>query len=141
MSQSCIRYKPIKDNVQTADGATQEIVGCVDLVVKFSGKENLVKFYIVPSLQQEIYLGIDFWFEFDLAPLKINEIACQSSAQSVDTNVHLLSKEHKAALESIKANFPSFSKEGLGKTKILSHKIDVGSSEPFKKRHYPVFPS
>ena len=140
LSKLGMRYKSIKDNVQTADGAAQEIVGCVDLVVKFNDKENLVKFYIVPSLQQEIYLGIDFWFTFGLAPLKINEIVCQSTEQTVDTNVHILSEEHNAALDSVKAKFPSFSEEGLGKTDVLSHKIDVGSSEPFKKRHYPVSP-
>ncbi|KAH8280002.1 hypothetical protein KR054_004843, partial [Drosophila jambulina] len=35
----------------------------------------------------------------------------------------------------------SFSQEGLGKTNLISHSIDVGTAKPIKQRHFPVSPA
>ncbi|KAH8286813.1 hypothetical protein KR044_003965, partial [Drosophila immigrans] len=35
----------------------------------------------------------------------------------------------------------SFSQEGLGKTNLISHSIEVGNAKPIKQRHFPVSPA
>lgn len=37
--------------------------------------------------------------------------------------------------------FPNFDKEGLGRTSLIKHTIDVGSCTPIKQRFYPVSPA
>lgn len=37
--------------------------------------------------------------------------------------------------------FPSFAKEGLGRTTYLKHHIDIGDAKPVKQRFYPVSPA
>ncbi|KAH8406928.1 hypothetical protein KR222_007158, partial [Zaprionus bogoriensis] len=35
----------------------------------------------------------------------------------------------------------SFTQEGLGKTNLITHSIDVGKAKPVKQRHFPVSPA
>lgn len=55
--------------------------------------------------------------------------------------MHTLSSVQKQNLEKVIKLFPSFAEEGLGKTTILSHNIDVETAKPIKQRHYPVSPA
>ena len=130
--------KAINENILTADGTRQRIDCVVKTDVTYNGMTKQIKFYVVPSLTQPLYLGIDFWRVFRIAPAIINEVQLEITP---DSNVHELSAEQQTAFESIKAEFPSFSVEGLGKTNLLAHRIDVGEAQPIKQRHYPVSPA
>ena len=124
--------------MHTADGAPQAVLGYIDTEVVFQNVAKPFRLYVVPSLSQPLYLGIDFWKVFGLAPVMCNEVSLPSS---VDENVHVLSSSEQSLLDIVKQQFPSFVAQGLGQTQLLTHKIDVGSANPIKQRHYPVSPA
>lgn len=49
--------------------------------------------------------------------------------------------DQRQQLSAVIQLFPNFEKEGLGRTSIIKHTIDVGSSTPVKQRFYPVSPA
>ena len=130
-----LSLKPIKSTVYTADGAGQNIIGVVQVPISYKDETKLIELYVVPSLSQTLYLGIDFWKEFNIAPALISEI---KSKPDLEANKHVLTVAQHENLDKVKVLFPSFSAEGLGKTALIAHKIDVGEAQPIKKRHYPV---
>lgn len=71
--QEEIEYRPLNCNVQTADGKGQEILGKLRTAIEYNGKSKDLTLYIVPTLKQSLYLGIDFWTEFQLLPVGIGE--------------------------------------------------------------------
>ena len=121
------------------------------LKVKYKEVEQEILFYICPSLEQPIYLGVDFWKKFDLAPHLFEVSAIQM--EDVLKNLPPLSREHylgpheltpqqQKELEIVKNEFLCFEKNGLGKTHLEVHKIDlVDGAVPVKDRHYPISPA
>lgn len=97
--------------------------------------------YIVPSLEQPLYLGIDFWNKFGITS-KISSFSFMDEVceQSDSTKHHELSAADRARLVRIIDAFPSSSKLGLGRTKLVTHVIDVGAAKPLKQRFYAVSP-
>lgn len=57
-------------SVQIASGQSQIIEGYADNIIEFMGKANKIRLYIIPSLQNELFLGVDFWIAFDSQNLK-----------------------------------------------------------------------
>lgn len=134
--------KPLKQTVQTADGKAQSVVGYVDTMIEYCNKSKLIRLFVVPSLSQELYLGIDFWEKFGLAPVMVEEIHNALSTPEIpDQNVHDLSPDQHCALNSVKEEFLSCEEVGLGKTTALQHRIDVGTATPVKQRHHFVSPA
>lgn len=133
-----LKVKRINSAVKTADGANQSIVGYVDANTVFGDKTKLIRFYLIPSLKQPVYFGIDFWNQFGLAPIIVEEV---TSPEEANRNVHILTNDQARRLSEIKSMFPASDKEGLGKTGILQHVIDTGKAEPVKQRHYAVSPA
>lgn len=132
-----LRVKGVKSSVRTADGNSQEVVGYVDVEISYKSQIRLIRLYIIPSLSQELYLGIDFWKEFEIAPMVISEI----SAPPIDSNVHVLDEDQLSQLESVRSIFPVSSSTELSKTTLLQHNINVGNAKAIKQRHYPVSPA
>ena len=133
-----LAYKPIDRTIFTADGSKQEIKGIVDVLITYEEKTKPIELYVVPSLNQELYLGVDFWKAFSLAPAIISEVEAEPTQ---DPNIHNLSETQTKTLEIIKSLLASYNKEGLGKTSLMAHNINVGEAAPIKKRHYPVSPA
>ncbi|KAH8350098.1 hypothetical protein KR084_011774, partial [Drosophila pseudotakahashii] len=117
--------KPLRCAVKTADGQSQEIIGKLTTEVIFRNKMKEISFYIVPSLTQNLYLGIDFCVNFDLLPSCLTDISVLALE---DPLLRPLSSE-------------LFSENGLGRTSVLAHSIDVAEATPIKQRHYPVSPA
>lgn len=95
--------------------------------------------FVAPKLEQSLYLGSDFFDAYQLWPSSISEL--NVSGSSNDDNSHSLSPEQQLTLNNIMRSFPSFEVRGLGRTTHLEHRIDTGSSEPVKQRHYPYSPA
>lgn len=133
-----LKIKPIVTSVKTADGAQQKVVGYVDVPITFNHKTKLFRLYLIPSLSQELYLGIDFWKAFGIEPSIVSEIA-PSVVQ--DPNMHELTAEQKLQLDAATSLLPSSETLGLGKTDVLCHTINTTDSRPIKQRHYPVSPA
>lgn len=136
-----ISYKSLKSSVSTADGSRQNVIGFCILPIKFKDVTRNIDFYIVPSLSQEAYFGINFWREFALAPdiLNVSEIeSCNLTEGKLD--LHVLNPDQKLTLEKTIMLFPSFEKLGLGCTNLLEHHIDTADFVPIKSKHYPLSP-
>lgn len=126
------------------------VIGYADADVTFRHKTERIRFYLIPSLSNEVYLGVDFWRRFDLLP-KIEEMSFQALEETEeespledenhDPDMHILGPEQKQALQTIIDLFPTSENEGLGKTTLIKHSIDVGESKPTKQRYYAVSPA
>lgn len=129
--------------IQTASGQSQTIDGYTDATIHFQGKSNKIRLYIVPSLTNHLYLGIDFWSVFNLLPKleEISQVPQDADSEEDTPDMHQLDSEQKARLQEIISIFPSSEKEGLGKTTLIKHHIDVGQARPTKQRYHAVSPA
>lgn len=138
-------HLPIKSfisSVCTADGSKQKVIGYCEVLITYKGVTKPINLYIVPSLSQTLYLGLDFWRSFALAPSIIPPIDSIELGETdkCDTSFHVLSSHEKLQLDQVIQDFPSFEKIGLGCTSLLEHNIDTGNANPIKCRHYPLSP-
>lgn len=121
-------FKRISSIVRTADGSSQEVVGFIKENITFKGIDKLITIFIIPSLDKELFLGVDFWELFDLLPkglVKGNYLSDNLSYVSTVSTKVSLSPIELQRLEQVVRLFPSFSKEGLGRTSVLCHSIDT----------------
>lgn len=154
-----------KSHVNTADGNSQVVLGFINTDVTFRQQTKLLKLFIIPSLAHRVILGIDFWKSFNLCPelvessdiLVFNNITNSLSVLSSLTDSKILSDEVKSPndldhsypitidqrqqLDAVINLFPNFEKQGLGRTSLIQHSIDVGNATPIKQRFYPVSPA
>jgi len=95
---------------------------------------KVLEFHIIPSLNQDLYLGITFWAVFNLLPssMQVSEMVSDS---------HNLTEGQQCSLSKVIGTFPSFASSGLGKTTFISYEIDVGDAKPIKQCHFPVLPA
>lgn len=129
--------------VRTAGGDTQHIEGFADINVTYREESRRIRFYVIPSLTSPLYLGIDFWLAFNLLPKldSLTEVDPCPEDVMVTPDMHELNKEQRDCLRKVVALFPSSEKEGLGRTSLLKHHIDVNGARPSKQRHYAVSPA
>lgn len=137
LQQLDIKWKEVKSEIQTASGQRQGVQGYADVPVTFKNITHSIRLYIIPTLSQPVYFGIDFWIAFELMP-KLEEIELPKQDEN---NMHELTQVQIATLEKVKATFPACDKEGLGKTTLLQHRIDVGNATPIKHRYHAVSPA
>lgn len=159
------QFFPTKSFVKTADGTVQQTLGFLEVEVSFRDQTKRLKFLIVPKITQRVILGLDFWKAFNLAAdvfhsafisegdilsnptIAATNIAFNSEFDNLSTindndNVkYPLTSTQITQLRAIIKLFPDFSEQGLGRTKLIEHDIDVGDSRPVKQRFYPVSPA
>lgn len=138
LERNGLKWTKVRSNVKTADGIQQQIIGKMALEIQYNGRTEVMTFFIVPSLKQPLYLGVDFWRKFKIAPQIISEI---TPPERSDPNMHQLSSEQTSQLNQIVKTFPSFEQQGLGRTKITEHFIDTGEATPVRQKCYPVSPA
>ncbi|XP_055838190.1 uncharacterized protein K02A2.6-like [Episyrphus balteatus] len=136
-----VSFKSFCSKVRTASGQNQPIIGELTTSVTYKGITKQITLYLVPSLEQTLYLGVNFWKSFEIAPQIISEISSIDLDSCRDSNAHELSPDQTSKLQSVIGLFPSAAKFGLGKTKLEEHTINTGDAEPVKQRHYPVSPA
>lgn len=146
IEQLGLTMKPINQSVHTADGSSQSVLGFVEPKVSFKDRVEKIRLFVIPSLTQELYLGVDFWRKFELAPDIIGELTSSTNipprpADSIALSSHELSEGQQVLLDSVRSEFLSSEDVGLGKTPLLQHRIDTGSSVPIKQRYYTVSPA
>lgn len=125
----------LDEGLRTADGKVQAIIGRVKARIQWRQKTVELILYLVPSLKQKLYLGIDFWEMFGLAPTVLAEISIDNA------NMVELSAEQRQRLEHVKNLFPPSTKLGLGRTHLMEHVIEVyDETVPIKQRYYPISP-
>ncbi|KAM8702075.1 hypothetical protein ACLKA7_001875 [Drosophila subpalustris] len=155
--------QPYASMVRTVAGASRPILGRVVLPVKYKERVEEIVFYMCPDLQQELYLGIDFWRAFEIAPdvlgapetsegdpdvseatVANTDVTYYRDEDDVESDPETWNLEERQVtqLEAVKREFLQFEKDGLGKTHLLQHRIQlIEGTETVKDRHYPLSPA
>lgn len=141
---------PVNQNVKTADGTNLKCLGYMSLPIMYDNKVKVIKFYIVPQITSPMIFGVDFWKQFNLSInliLENSQFQNKSYINSIDINNGLeeynnLTLSHKHEINSMIKKFENISTEkvGLGRTNMISHRIDTGLHPPIKQRYIPLSP-
>lgn len=136
--------------VTIANGAPCKIQGSVEIPVTLEGNVKIINFLVVPSLVNDIILGIDFWKEMSIVP-NVQNHTWTFGAKSGNTHELLisaalversnLSLDQKAQLENILDYWKEVIPQKLEGTNLVEHFIDTGDNRPIKQRYYPVSPA
>lgn len=109
-------FRKIKSSVRTADGSSQEVIGLVGIEIFHRNQTRKITFYIVPSLNQRVILGLDFWRAFGL----INSLTLYENGNPniftldfEDPDRFPLTPQQQQQIEIVKTLYPSFEKQGL----------------------------
>lgn len=140
LKEANVDMVPFDGEVTTASNSKSKIVGKVKGNISFKGIEKSFTILVIPSLKQPLYLGSNFVKSFELAP-KLFSMEEIGSTTETDPQIHDLTDEQKSRLQKVVDKLPSYEKLGLGKTHLLQHTIDTGTSPPVKQRHYPYSPA
>jgi hypothetical protein len=105
--------------------------------IEYGGEKKPIEIFIVPSLQQVLYLGIDFWKLYHLlhSNFQVDELVLPSNDNSADQLE--ISAAQKLKLANVVKASQSFAKLGH----LIEHSIDGGDAKPVKQRHFPVSPA
>ncbi|KNC30731.1 Retrovirus-related Pol polyprotein from transposon 297 [Lucilia cuprina] len=144
-----LNVSPILAEVRTAGGKEYNVIGKTSLNVDYKGKSGRVEFYLVPDLIQKVYLGINFWREFQIAPeiFELDAIEPEVLESNFPLNVdnvdeHKLTLEQQKKLDEVKSSFRTYEEHGLGRTQMEIHTIElIEGTVPIKDRYYPVSPA
>lgn len=142
---------PMSSRVTTAGGTQYNVLGKIKAIIKYQEQEKFMTLYLCPQLEQELYLGIDFWRTFELAPdvigaaeINIEKVFRDMTDTGPDykLNPHELTNDQENRLKCIVKKFKTFEENGLGCTSLEKHSIKlVEGAEPVKDRHYPMSPA
>jgi hypothetical protein len=136
-----IPFTSINQYVKTAGGKKYKIVGKALIEIKFKNTKSFVELHIIPELEQDVYLGINFWKTFGLLNTLYKSLTEIEELSKLD-KCDILDTRQKEQLSQIINLFPDFEKEGLGKTKLLEHVIEVfPETKPIKQRYFSVSPA
>lgn len=146
LEKSDVKVSRCPTLISTASGDKQRVLGYIDVATKFNDQCKIIRFYLVPSLSQPLYLGINF-FELFNVKLSVSELSIEDGIKPLlntsdnKSEYHLLSSDQQSELKRVIDMLPNCTSLGLGKTQLLSHHIDVGDAKPVKQRHYAVSPA
>ena len=137
-----ISYKKLNESVETASGRKFPIIGSVSTNISFQNTSKMIELFIIPDLQQDVYLGADFFLKFSLMKKLIESFSLEQDSTVKTPNMHSLNFKDQNQLDHIISMFPSFEQNGLGKTHLLQHKIEIEpNSRPIKQRYFSVSPA
>ncbi|KAG7305634.1 hypothetical protein JYU34_009728 [Plutella xylostella] len=140
--------------LSTADGTAHKISSMIYLPVEFSDGYNVVGFFIMDNLKHDIILGMNFFECFNLSIrhgiknyeiLESLDIHSNSETTSMSTRHSVISREElsteqKYELDEVIEAMRNTIGIGLGRTKLIEHRIDTGDALPVKQRQYPFSP-
>lgn len=127
--------------------------GYILLPIRFENKFSVIKGHVIPEIETSLILGIDFWNNFNICPkyltksdhLYLNEPSCCDITKSSELYVFAyenLTSSQKLIADDIVQKFKaiSFTERGLGRTHLITHRIDTGDTEPIRQRYYRMSP-
>ena len=131
--------------LRTADGRLQDVRGTLSLPLTVDGISRVLKVLVVSSISQTLTLGVDFLTTFkvrtDFSAGKFFVDSSQVDPPGAIQGLDDLSSRQKAQLSEVIALFRTLDKPQLGRTSLITHKIDTGDAEPLKQRYYPFSPN
>lgn len=138
-------------SVVTAGGHTIRSRGYINLPIYFEGNFHIIKAYVVPEIETALILGIDFWRKFQLCPKYLGSTAItrempvtliNTTADTHITSYDLLDEKQRVIADNLVNQFRDISMEikGLGRTSVITHRIDTGDAIPIRQRYYRMSP-
>lgn len=139
-------------NFTAAGGQILSASGFINLPVIFEDRFHVLKFYVIPSVQTSIILGVDFWAKYEIIPKFTKsitfskdssfEISGLSENHKMIHSYDELSDHQRTAADNVIKQFEDIStqKHGLGRTSLITHRIDTGNSPPIRQRYYRMSP-
>jgi len=62
--------------------------------------------------------------------------------EAPDLDMHVLTEKERENLEKVKIRFPAYEEEGLGKTHLMEHKIELKpGAKPIKQKYFSISPA
>jgi Reverse transcriptase (RNA-dependent DNA polymerase) len=139
----CIFQKE-NTTIKTADGTRHEVPGYIYAPICFDGRLRIIPTLLIPTLNRELILGIDFWENFDIKPtihkLQSDSLKEISQIDQPTCVGHILSPTQECKLQKIIEKLQPKS-EKIIPTKLLTHKIDTGDSLPVQSKPYQFSPA
>ena len=142
LSLSRSRYSKVK----VANGTLCSVLGSVTLPVNIDGENKSWEFLVVPNLQHELILGVDFLKAFGLV-VDFGNATCSMYNRDLPviseiiTSHDKLTELDKSKLQNLIDKYkPTLGRSELGCTHMVKHKIDTGDAEPVRDRYYSYSP-
>lgn len=136
--------------VVAAGGQKIQSIGFIDLPINFNNNFHSIRAYIIPEIETPLILGVDFWRKFELCPKYLGSI---DVIHSKVCPVELVSEDHihsydnlnefqKSIADELIEKFKDISigRKGLGKTNLITQRIDTNGAEPIRQRYYRMSP-
>ncbi|KAM8702309.1 hypothetical protein ACLKA7_004973 [Drosophila subpalustris] len=73
------QFRKISSQVRTADGGSQAVTGTLNVEVEYNNAKHPVAFFVIPTIEKKVILGIDFWQTFQLVTGLISAIDSPTS--------------------------------------------------------------
>jgi transposase InsO family protein len=139
-------------SLTAAGGQALKSLGYINLPITFENQFHIIKAHVVPDVNTDLILGIDFWRQFKILPKHLDSITLTSNVPHIDSlmtdalsHVHgydNLSSSEKSLADDVIAQFEQISSEqkGLGVTTLTTHRIDTGDALPIRQRYYRMSP-
>ena len=136
--------------ILTADKKKHNVIGKVTLPLTLAHKTKYLSVLVVPSLNQGIILGIDFWNQMHLVMDAHNKSwefsdghksVGQISSIGLMDETELMDSQKKALDDLLHKYLGDQPSSVIGRTHLVEHKIDTGNSAPIKQRYYPMSPA
>lgn len=132
-------------------GQNLNAIGYINLPIYFENQFHVLKAYVIPSIQPQLILGVDFWTKFELFPKFYNSISLSNTTETTICSIgetsalrsyDELSEVQRVTADNIMSQFEgiSYEKCGLGRTHLITHNIDTGDSDPIRQRYYRMSP-
>lgn len=126
-------------SIVAAGGQILKSIGYINVPVHLEDQFHIIKSYVVPEVQSSLILGIDFWRAFHLCPKYLGSVDfSNNSLVDLNSNNHTtfiqsydsLDESQRAIADNVVEQFRDISYEikGLGRTHLLTHRIDTGDS-------------
>lgn len=135
-----------------AGGQSLSAIGYINLPVNFENNFHVIRAYVIPEVTSSLILGVDFWEKFELCPRflqsitlsnkDMNSIAEVNNSTSTLQSYDELNESERITADNVVDQFKSISsqKRGLGRTHLVEHCIDTGTSAPIRQRYYRLSP-
>lgn len=138
-------------SIVAAGGQILKSIGYINVPVQLEDQFHIIKSYVVPEVQSSLILGIDFWRAFQLCPKYLGSVDfSNNSLVDLNSNNHQtfiqsydsLDESQRSIADNVVEQFReiSFESKGLGRTHLLTHRIDTGDSPPIRQRYYRLSP-
>lgn len=135
--------------MKAAGGQSFKSIGYINIPINFENQFHIIEAIVVPEIETSLILGVDFWQKFKICPKYLGSISL--SAPTADTEspskpliygYESLSDSEKLIADTIIEQYKdiSFERKGLGRTGLITHRIDTGDSQPIRQRYYRMSP-